>query len=129
MSLKAFEEVQRSLGRIAQATKNLTSPTGKALDLLKSRMQEYPPEPPNSTYERTGTLQSSWGSEMVMSGATLGRVFSDDDIAPYNVYVQDEENQAAIHQDRWQTYQEVADEKGDEVLALFEDELVQLVTL
>ncbi len=71
-------------------------------------------------YVRTGTLGKSWHKEITGAGASMvGRVYSDGNTAPYNRYVQDRERQARIHQNRWDTIQQIAERNTDNIQQMF----------
>ena len=80
-----------------------------ATALVLRELKTYPPPPPNSTYKRTRSLSNSWHKEIEGSGLQIrGIVGSNQNIAPYNRWVQDEERQAEVHRGRWtNTAQEV----------------------
>lgn len=105
---------------------DLTKPTQDALDLLKARMQLYPPPPANSKYKRTYDLKNSWQTIVILSGATLGKLTSN---IPYGPYVVDEEYQAGIHQGRWQTIQQVAEDEDANITVIYERELDRMLNL
>lgn len=99
----------------------------KVLEVVKARMQEYPPERAGQTYRRTGNLRASWQTfPNEGSGDVLGVVRSSGVI--YNRYVQDADAQAWMHQDRWQTAQEVAVEKQAEATAILSEFLQGLLS-
>ncbi len=80
-----------------------------ATALLLREVRVYPPEPADSTYDRTHMLFNSWHREIEGRGLEIrGIVGSNQNIAPYNRWAQDEERQAWMHQGRWtNTAQEV----------------------
>jgi len=111
-------EVYASLALIAAIPKILAPPTKESLDLLKKRMQEYPAPPAGSTYVRTYNLRGGWHLATVVSGNILGRVWNEG--VEYADYVQQESTQAEIHQGRWQTEVQVADELEPEIIRIFD---------
>lgn len=92
-----------------------------ATALLLRELKEYPPPPPGSTYKRTRSLSNSWHKEIEGHGLLLrGTVGSNDNIAPYNRWVQDEERQAEIHRGRWRnTAQEVLRRNEQNIRSMF----------
>lgn len=124
VEIRGSVELRRKLEQLEQAFEQMADPTSDALELLSKRMQFYPPPPPNSTYDRTGALRNSWQETVVMSSTVLGIVYSNLD---YVGYVQDAEMQAGIHQGRWDTAQSVAEEEEDNIVALFERHLEELI--
>ena len=78
--------------------------------LLLREQQTYPPQRTGSTYVRQNILRKSWSRDIQHEGSTLvGIVGSNEHIAPYNRYVQDQTQQAEIHRGRWSnTVQETA---------------------
>lgn len=80
-----------------------------ATALLLRELKTYPPPPSGSTYVRTRALSNSWHREIEGRGLEIrGIVGSNENVAPYNRAVQDEERQAEVHRGRWtNTAQEV----------------------
>lgn len=80
-----------------------------ATALLLRELKTYPEQAPESTYDRTHMLFNSWHKEIEGRGLQIrGIVGSNQNIAPYNRWVQDEERQAEVHRGRWlNTAQEV----------------------
>lgn len=124
VEIRGMAELRRKLEELDQAIEQMADPTSDALELLSKRMQFYPPPPPNSTYDRTGALRNSWQENLIMSSTVLGIVYNNIDYGPY---VQDAENQAGIHQGRWDTVQSVAEEEESNIVALYERHLEELV--
>lgn len=79
--------------------------------LLLRTLRAYPPQRPGSPYIRTKMLDRSWSRQFSGSGLDRSVVIgSNENIAPYNREVQDREKQARVHQGRWQTVQDVAEQ-------------------
>ena len=93
-----------------------------ATALLLRDLQTYPPQRTGSSYVRTGTLRRSWSREIDGNGLTMrGIVGSNENMAPYNRYVQDADRQAAIHQGRWtNTVQDVVSHNERTIQEMFE---------
>ena len=93
-----------------------------ATALLLRELQTYPAQRTGSTYKRTGTLPRSWSREIDGNGLTMrGIVGSNENMAPYNRYVQDADRQAAIHQGRWtNTVQDVVSRNERTIQDMFE---------
>ena len=82
-----------------------------SLTLLLREQKTYPPQRMGSTYKRTQVLKNSWSKVGPRREGTaiVGEVASSGQTADYNVYVQDQTQQAAIHRGRWtNTAQETA---------------------
>ena len=79
--------------------------------ILSDGIRPYPPPPPNSTYVRTFKLFNSWHLILpAVSGG--GDLFIVQSASPdYNGYVQQRSTQAWMHRNRWQTEEDVAEEK------------------
>ena len=88
---------------------------------LLNQMRTYPPQRTGSTYKRTNTLKGSWSRDIQGSGSDLvGRVVSNGNAAPYNVYVQDRTQQARWHRGNWtNTVQAVAERSNDAIQDMF----------
>ena len=93
MLLRAPQRIDRALR--AAMTDSLT--------LLHREQQTYPPQRTGSKYKRTDTLKNSWSivGPRREGTAIVGEVGSSGQTAPYNVYVQDQTQQASIHRGRW----------------------------
>ena len=104
----------------ATAVSVLEAPMKRAQELIRARMADYPPPPPNSSYVRTGDLGRSWAASSPITGAgsLIGTVASSGvDYAPY---VEGDPSlgspsQAQIHQDRWQTNLSVVQASAEEI--------------
>lgn len=102
---------------------------GGSVDIIHERLsgytQEIPPKPEGSTYDRTFELQESidkgWTGLM---HKTVGWVRS---ILGYAPLVMGAASQVPLHQGRWWTQQDVADEMFPEVESLFVEATKQLV--
>lgn len=71
---------------------------------------DYPPAPAGSSYVRTRTLGRSWDRKVTQPGGTvLGVVFSNRNIAPYNVWVQGPTQTSYHAQTGWRTIEDIAD--------------------
>ena len=91
-----------------------------ATALLVRELKIYPSPPAGSTYKRTRSLSNSWHKEIEGRGLQIrGIVGSNQNIAPYNRVVQDEEMQAAIHRGRWQTAQDVLQRNEQNIRGMF----------
>lgn len=124
VEIRGLAELNRKLAELDKVIEQLADPTSDALELLSKRLQFYPAPPPNSTYDRTGALRNSWQETVVMSSTVLGIVYNNIDYGPY---VQDAEQQAGIHQGRWDTAQSVLEEEEGNIVALYERHLEELV--
>jgi len=118
IEIRGLDVIQAALGRIDNLLADMAEPTRETLELLKRRMQEYPPPPAGSRYVRTYRLRNSWQENVILSGSVLGRLESFG--AHYAPYVQDDVQQASVHQGRWQTRQRVAREEEDRAVAVYE---------
>lgn len=127
LELRGLDELIAALGRVEDLPKLLEPATREVLTMLRERMQEYPPPPANSTYRRTGNLRESWREYPLSSGDVLGRVRSEGAIAPYNRYVQAAADQAWMHEGRWQTEQQVAQEKEEEAVRILSEYLASVL--
>jgi hypothetical protein len=91
-----------------------------ATALLLRELKTYPSPPAGSTYKRTRALSNSWHKEIEGRGLQIrGIVGSNQNIAPYNRVVQDEEMQAQIHRGRWQTAQDVLQRNEQNIRGMF----------
>lgn len=90
--------------------------------LLLRDLQTYPPERTGQKYVRTRALGNSWSRDIQGDGLALrGIVGSNDNMAPYNRFVQDSERQASIHRGRWtNTVQDVLSRNERTIQDMFE---------
>lgn len=89
----------------------------KALFAAHEYISKYPQEPPGSTYTRTTNLGGDWTAEVNHFSEGVRGFLTNS--MPYGPYVQDMENQAAIHQGRWRTIQELGEGSVAEYLKSF----------
>ena len=113
--VKNLDAVTRKLDQINRGA--YLADVGRAAGtVIRNEMRRYPPPPPNSTYRRTGTLGKSWNVTNMRGGKQGGWVSQIGTRLNYAPYVQDATRQAQVHQGRWQTIQDVAQDKRDEVV-------------
>jgi hypothetical protein len=115
--------VLQALERVENLISQLAEPTEEVLEYLRQKMATYPPPPAGSTYVRTMTLQGGWQS-LVLAGNRLG-VLSNP--VSYGPYVQGAEDQAAVHQGRWQTDEQVAEDETAVVLRIYDQYCQELL--
>lgn len=125
IDIVGLAELRGLLDRLEDVVNRMRTPTEESLNLLKQRMQAYPAPPAGSKYVRTNNLKNSWQENVIMDGRTFGRLESR---ISYGPYVQDADNQAGIHQGRWQTVQSVEEDERDNILGLYERELDRLIS-
>lgn len=82
--------------------------------ILTSELKKYPPPPPNSSYRRTGTLGRRWTFQ-VRRNLYGVKVIAGNNTS-YAPDVQDPDQQAPVHQGRWQTTEDVLDDKSEEIV-------------
>lgn len=71
-------------------------------------------------YRRTRTLAKSWSRTVqTVPGGAVGEVGSNENIAPYNRFVQDRTQQARIHRGNWHTVQSVVAASRSHVHAMY----------
>ena len=111
MRCKGFQKQLNSELRKAQAVVRRS---------LVAQLTVYPPPPPNSTYTRTYALQRGWERAVPIldnDGAVMRLI----NAVSYEPFVQDNASQADVHQDRWQTTQQIADDNEEATRLAFED--------
>lgn len=101
-----------------------------ALITLWENVPPYPPAPPSSAYDRTGTLGKTLGvgesggvsgnpdiyTVKPLGGGFEGRFGTK---LSYAEYVIGDDTQAAVHQGRWWTMQVVANKASEKIVRLF----------
>jgi hypothetical protein len=104
------------------ALAELRTAAEQALVLLATYAAEYPAQPPNSSYRRTGTLGRLWTTNtphVTVSGHVLEARISN--ATPYGALVQDPVVQIAPHRGRWQTTEDVVEAHINEVEQLLSE--------
>lgn len=105
MSVTVHDEAAlRLLGQLEDA-QLLPAALEAGATWMYTELIHYPPERSHQSYERTQDLLESWD---VTGGGLQWRVASEG--VDYAVLVQDEDEQAWMHEGRWKTYQKVAEE-------------------
>ena len=112
IEIRGIDELQRKLGAAA-SNKILRDPMQRSVYRILRDMAEYPPQRLSSSYIRTGTLGRRWTQKVAVnrSGVT-GKVGNNTEYAPW---VQAENFQAWMHKGRWQTDQQVIDERRGDI--------------
>jgi len=68
----------------------------------KRFMSQYPPQPADSHYRRTGTLKDSWSFGVKSGNSKIeGEIGSNSNIAPYNADVQGDDQEALFKRIGW----------------------------
>ena len=102
------------------ATPELERAGHEAALLVISDLADYPDPPPTSHYRRTGTLGREWTGARpefrASSGAFEVKAANN---TPYGPFVQDADEQAPIHQQRWPTTAQALDQNEDAINARF----------
>lgn len=128
---QGFEVFQRDLDQLMEALASFpqvaAGETGLAIEqalmLLQGDAADYPPQPADSTYRRTGTLGRLWvGARRVVqtggSGAfVVGRVGN---ATPYGPYVQSPDEQAQVHQGVWRDTDQIVQDNEAGVAMILE---------
>jgi len=117
LEVRNLDNILAELGKLDDLIGELAEPTREVLQLLKERMQEYPPERPNQRYVRTNDLKNGWDEYVILAGDRLGLLRNN---VPYGHLVQSEKEQAWMHVGRWPTDQQVVDEKEDQAVRIYE---------
>lgn len=110
--------------RSKEFKRELASEIRKAQAIVRksivSQRTVEPPPPPNSTYQRTGQLSRGWerAVPILTNDGTIMQLINS---VTYMPFVQDADEQAAVHQDRWETNQQIADDNEGAAQQAFED--------
>ena len=131
MKINGLEQLKGKLDRIEDFQRWANEPMVESIDALHERVQEYPPERPNSTYIRTRTLWASIKKEVKRAvNGIIGRVFStgaNQGWGDYEHYVKVEESQAQIHQGFWPTTNDDLAAEQENITAIFKREIDRLL--
>jgi hypothetical protein len=99
--------------------------TAKAVTYVHSTVPPYPPEPPMSTYRRTGLLGRSIATDVRTIGAqSVGIIGTDTVYAPWVISdraVGNRGPQAKVHKGRWYTLQGVVNKAWSQVVQIYRD--------
>lgn len=125
ITLQGVPKAHRKLNSLDDVSDMLRRPMDRALLRLAERMSVYPPPPPGSTYRRTGSYGRRWTTasrEIRTATATHieGRIGNN---TTYGPLVGSKEFQARIHQNRWPTDEDVAEQEEEWIGEQFEKEL------
>lgn len=103
---------------IAETMTMFRQPMRRAVARMRDAMAIYPPQRSGSAYRRSGTLGRRWTTRVTeRSDGLEGKVGNN---TSYGPFVQSQMFQATVHQGRWQTDQQVADEQEAAIVADFE---------
>ena len=117
--------------RSKEFKRELASEIRKAQAIVRKSIVEqasvYPSPPPGSTYQRTYQLQRGWERAVPIldNDGTVMRLINS---VTYEPFVQDADEQAAIHQGRWVTTQQIADDNSEAARVSFEDAAARACT-
>lgn len=115
--INGIDEAIQALG-VAETIGVLRPPMQRAVHRIQAAMAEYPPQRPDSTYRRTGTLGRRWTTRVTENaGGIVGKVGNN---TAYGPFVQSEMFQATVHRGRWQTDQQVMEQQQAAIVADFE---------
>lgn len=132
IEVKGLDElIARMKAYPAELKRSLGITVTSALIVLWENVPPYPAPPPDSTYERTGTLGRSLGSgegggslgdPEVFSVRALGSGFEGKfgtnlDYAPYVI---GDGTQAQAHQGRWYTIRTISEKSAEKITRLFD---------
>lgn len=117
LEIRNLDSILAQLGKLDDLIGELAEPTREVLQLLKERMQEYPPERAGQRYDRTLDLKNGWDEFVILAGDRLGLLRN---TVPYGHWVQSDAEQAWMHKGRWQTDKQVVGEKEDEAVRIYE---------
>ena len=117
IEIQGIDALFRKLGNVA-AISTLRPPMQRSVYRLQAGMAKYPAARAGSSYRRTGTLGRRWTS--VVTESANGLVGTVGNNTSYGPWVQSEMFQAAVHQGRWQTDQDVATKETPAIIADFE---------
>lgn len=117
LEIRGIQELFNKLDQL-EAIDILERPMQRAMLRIENRIKEYPVPPARSTYVRTGTLGRRWVTKVnKLRDGVEGRIGNNTEYAPW---VQSRRFQAAIHQGRWQTAEDVLTEELQTIINDFE---------
>ena len=119
LAITGLAELDRSLrGWDSTVGREIRQAQADARRILAARLMDYPSPPAGSTYTRTEALKRGWGraSPVASQAGALQLV----NPVEHATWVQVQATQAHVHQGRWDTVEQVAEEEEDAVRALYE---------
>lgn len=120
--VQGIDELLRRFGE-AGSTTTLRDAMGEAMLYIHSQVPAYPPPPPESTYQRTGTLGRTINTEVRGFGSeTVGVIGSPTEYAPLVI---DRQRQAWMHQDRWWTLQDTVEKARDRAVEIIQRRVME----
>lgn len=118
IQIRGIDQAVKKLGLVATTTM-LEPPMQRAVLRLQRDMAEYPPQPPASTYRRTGTLGRKWTVKVArLPNGLRGTVGNNTWYAPL---VQSRRFQTAVHRRHgWITDTQAVNQNERAIVADFE---------
>jgi hypothetical protein len=119
--LDGADDLLHKLDRVI-AGETRKGPMDRAEQRIREELKKYPAPPTGSKYQRTYRLREGWDNGLVEANALGTNQYADlisvdlRNTTPYAGYVQDEQNQAEIHKDRWKTAQEIVKDETEPFL-------------
>lgn len=86
---------------------------------LQKELATYPPPPANSSYTRTGTLGRRWAADIGVKPFNALSIVSN--TTSYAPFVQGDDTQARIHQNRWRTDVQILDQNTEKIVGFYLD--------
>ena len=122
IEIKGLDKLIRKIDTLEKmdAVKGALRLAGKEIE---KRMKKYPPEKPESTYQRTKLLGQSWTTQTRDKGFTV--IVGNN--VEYGPFVQSQKDQAWMHKDFWHTDEQVVEEDGDKVKAMLADAINKII--
>lgn len=119
IEIDGIEEIVRRLG-VAQTIRLLRSPIWRGVARIVGFMGDYPAQPAETTYRRTGTLGRRWTEEVTETADGIeGEVGN---ASNYGPFVQSQQFQARW-MGHWQTDEDAVDTFQDPIAADIEETL------
>ncbi len=127
IEIRGLDKVIKKMDKIGDKD-DFKRATREAVLYVQGRVPPYPPQPPTSTYVRTGQLGRSITSLQGAHPNALGRVgeLGGDIVGiigtnlEYAPYVIDKERQAYMHKGRWYTLQDVVTKASEGIRKIYE---------
>ena len=117
IEIQGIDALFRKLGNVT-AISTLRPPMQRAVFRIEAGMKKYPSPPSGSRYRRTRRLGNAWTIKIDQSANGLVGTVGNN--TSYGPWVQSSMFQAAVHQGRWQTDQDVTTKETPAIIADFE---------
>lgn len=140
---QGFDEFSNSLEELSSQIDSIVAiESTKSIEIIRKQMMAYPPEPMNSSYNRTFTLRHGWevadtSFNLNVNIENTGKInapfgersttVSLSNAVPYTKWVQQKNTQATPHRGRWSTIEDVSYQESIELSNRIDDAIQRII--